>query len=227
VCPVFIGSFGVGKSHPAALQQLATLSAWAGRKRVEPFVAPDDVALRRLVLARKAGAEKRLIATASVEGRRLFVWSCEPRQYVVDASDIPALAAMTDEELQRFTLSSSGSRLHWEDGDVDLNMVTILEIADPDTRKEHEEQQRKELKAYAAAIKSFREERGLPQSAIEGLSERQVRRLEQGLSMPHVASLEKLAAAHGMPVNSYLSELSKRMRAPRRKRIRRGARSGA
>jgi transcriptional regulator with XRE-family HTH domain len=49
----------------------------------------------------------------------------------------------------------------------------------------------------------------MSQKAISGLSDRQARRLEEGKTVPHLASLKKLAEAHGMEANAYLEELAK------------------
>jgi hypothetical protein len=45
--------------------------------------------------------------------------------------------------------------------------------------------------------------------AISGSSDRRVRRLEEGETVPHPSSLKKRAEAHGMEVNAYLRELAK------------------
>jgi pyrroloquinoline quinone (PQQ) biosynthesis protein C len=48
---------------------------------------------------------------------------------------------------------------------------------------------------------------GLKQSEIQGLSERQVRRIEKGEGTTYEA-LRRLAAAHGMDLEPYLRELA-------------------
>jgi transcriptional regulator with XRE-family HTH domain len=59
-------------------------------------------------------------------------------------------------------------------------------------------------------MRAVREEHGLRQGDIPGLSERQVRRLEQGHAFPQAKTVEKLAAAHGLSVADYLKELATR-----------------
>jgi hypothetical protein len=54
----------------------------------------------------------------------------------------------------------------------------------------------------------LREASGLKQSGIQGLSEREVRRLESGRHMPQYRSLERLAAAHGVSVEEYVAALA-------------------
>jgi transcriptional regulator with XRE-family HTH domain len=75
-------------------------------------------------------------------------------------------------------------------------------------RKTHEAERRREAARYGKAIRPLRERHGLSQKEIPGLSDRQVRRREDGNTVPHSSSQKKLAAAHGMGVNAYLSELA-------------------
>jgi hypothetical protein len=197
-----------------ALQALARLSSIA---KSEPYVAPDVGAARRLMLAREAGAEGELIASASIEDDELTVWSCEPNRYTGSISEIPALASLSSEDLVDFTVSPSGSRIHWNRADVDLNLDTFRELADPDVRQRHERAMRERAARLCDAIRSFRQEVGLKQSEIPGLTERQVRRLEEGEVIPHMDSLRNLAQAHGLSVDVYLGELASRshVRRPR------------
>ncbi len=58
----------------------------------------------------------------------------------------------------------------------------------------------------ASATKTLRDQHGLTQRDIDGLS---VRRLEQGAVFPRIKSIEKLARAHGMSVADYLAALAK------------------
>ena len=57
------------------------------------------------------------------------------------------------------------------------------------------------------AIAKLRLRMGMKQSQIEGLSERQVRRIEKGEGTTYEA-LRRLASAHRMDLESYLRELA-------------------
>jgi hypothetical protein len=209
---VLLGS-GAGKGtlvSVALLQGLALLSkSSTPGSKLDPYIVPDPKAFRRLVLARSHGAEKQLIASATIEGGMLSVWSCEPRLYQCPVSDIPALAALDEEALAAFEVSETGTRIHWPDGDIDINMDTVREHTDDEYRKKHEAESRRQAARYGKAIRTLRERHRLSQKAISGLSDRQVRRLEEGETVPHLSSLKKLAEAHGMEVNAYLGELAK------------------
>ena len=200
----------VGAPHDRlAWQTFARLSHGVER---EPFIAWEPDAVRRIVFARRQGAEEDLVASASIDDDKLVVWNCEPRRFEVPVAELPVLAKMSDDVLADFEVSQSGSRIRWPQADVDINLDTIREIADPEVRREHEARARQEAARYARAIRQLREERGLKQSDIEGLTDRQVRRLEEGGTVPQIETLKKLAAAHGMSINDYLNELAKRTR---------------
>ena len=215
---VFIGEFRSGKTYQLVqfLQAFADLSSRVGRRRLDPYIAADPAALRRLVMACQANAEQHLMASAAVEDGKLVAWSCEPRRYEVAISEIPAVAEMNPSGLKEFQLSSTGSRIRWAAGDVDLDLDTIRAYADPIIRRQHQAELREEASRYADAIRRLRVEKGLTQSDVAGLSERQVRRLEEGGSIPHSATLAKLAAAHGLSTDEYLAELAQRSTASRK-----------
>lgn len=172
------------------------------------FVAPDEDTVVRIVRAHQAGAEKALIATARIEKDQLWVWSCEPKLYRCQISLLPPLEGLTATQVSKFEISKSGSRLHWPDLDIDLSLESIEAAADPDVRASQGRQLRKAAKTYARAIRVLRQKHGLAQAAVVGLSDRAIRRIEQGERIPHLATLEKLAKAHGMGVGAYMNALA-------------------
>lgn len=172
-------------------------------------MAPGKNVLERVLRAHEAGEERLLIATASIEGDELVVWSCEPKEYRCPVSEFPPLARLPKSQLSKFEISSSGSRLHWDSGDVDLTLDAILAVADPEVRDAQERQYRHAAKAYAEAIRVVRQRHGLSQADVKGLSDRAVRRIERGERIPHSSTLKKLATAHGMPVDAYMRALAK------------------
>lgn len=197
-----------GESRPRSYQTLEALARWGSLPGF--YLAPGLQALRRMVRARLAGAEGKLMASALIEDDKLVVWSCEPKRYAVPTSEIPALASMSAKQLAAFELNESGSRLRWNKTDVDLGLDSIRYHADPKAKREQDQAQRQEAASYATAIRTLREEKGIKQSGIKGLTERQVRRVEQGESIPRSTTLTKLATAHGFTLDQYLHELAKR-----------------
>lgn len=198
-----------GAHRTAAIRSiLQNLAIASSRPTESAFVAPNEETVTRIVRAHLAGAEKALIATARIEGDQLWTWSCEPRLYRCDVSTLAPLRDLPASTLARFEVSKSGSRLHWPNRDIDLTLESIQAAADPAARASQGRQHRKAAKTYAHAIRVLREKNGLAQSAVEGLSDRAVRRIEQGERIPHLATLEKLAKAHGMVLGAYMNALA-------------------
>jgi transcriptional regulator with XRE-family HTH domain len=68
------------------------------------------------------------------------------------------------------------------------------------------------VSSATAAIRRVREAAGILQSKMEGLTDRQLRRIEQGESRATSAAITALAAAHGLDANAYMERLAKAMR---------------
>lgn len=204
---VVLFAIGVAAIAVAALQAFGRLSQ---QTRDVPYVAPNLDAIHRLILARRNHAEKALIASAAIEDDKLVVWSCEPIRYAVPLAELHALAGLDADALRRFEVSTSGSRIRWPEADIDLNLDTVREHADPAVKAANEAKARQEASRYASAIRGLRRERGIKQAGISGICEREVRRIESGETVPHIESLRKLAAAHEMTLNEYMAVLAKR-----------------
>jgi hypothetical protein len=192
----------------ADLAQLADAFAYAEREHCTPFFAKDPATARRLILAHQHKAADKLIASASVNGDELVVWSCEPKQYVVPLRDLPGVRDLPEPARHKLTLDADGSRLHWREGDVDLDLDAVRYACDPAFKKQQDRQTRASLRTSGSAIQTLRKLHHLKQSQIKGLTDRQVRRIEAGRVIPHASTLEKLAVAHGMSLDAYLSALA-------------------
>lgn len=163
----------------------------------------------RVLRAWQAGAQDALIAEAGVSEGRLFLLSCALERLELPIRDIPALARLSDEDLRGFELAEDGSHLHWSRPDVHLDLDAVRYLIDPVSRRRMDLLRIAHDRRFGGAVASLRRARGLEQSAIPGVSERQVRRIEAG-SIPRVSTLEKLAAAHGYEVDEYLAEIAAR-----------------
>jgi hypothetical protein len=190
-------------------QRMALLSA--SSRKVTPFVAPDAEAARRIALAQLHGAEDKLIASAEIQGDTLEVWSCEPRPFRVPIASLPALGKLSQKGLRDFAVSSSGSRLHWDEGDLDLSLDAIRAAIDPEIEQRHRDEFREDAVSYGRAIRRLRDERGIRQAQIKGITDRNLRRIESGDALPRASTLRKLAAAHSMTLQEYMDALTSRM----------------
>jgi hypothetical protein len=189
---------------------------------------------QRLHATRDAGAIRRLLVAMA---RR------EPMLGIVDAyiwdevltlvtgdfhfrsfplNRVPRIAELPSEEQGQFEVDVDGSHLYWPSGDIHLGVSQILQHADPmylaDIAIERNRQDH-----TGAALRRLREEHGLRQADITGLSERQVRRIEDGISRLRVETAEKFATAFGMDlsvlldrVGRYAGEIHRASLAPRK-----------
>jgi len=217
--PLVLMALGKNPSSVSGLQLLALLSSRFGSRKDDPYVSPSVDVVRRILTAHAAEAARHLIASATVTDGVLSVWSCEPKLYQAAASEIPALTDLEPKDLANLSVSASGSRIHWAAGDIDLDMDAIREFVDPSERKAAESKYRADAVQYGVAIRKVREHSGLRQTNIPGISEREVRRLENGEVLPHSDTLKKLADAHGWSIAEYMTKLaSESKKSPARRR---------
>lgn len=113
-----------------------------------------------------------------------------------------------------FEIDENGSYLHWRNSDVHLGVSQILQAIDPEYLAQIEID-RNALDYTGWAIQLWRKELRLKQSDIEGLSERHVRRIEQGVSRLTSAAAGHFARAFGMTTKGFLDELATRTRKTR------------
>jgi len=180
----------------------------ANLRAIRNLLVFSDIELPKRVLAAwQHGAEKDLIARAMVAGDHLFVTSCVPDTMEIGFEEIPALRLIPIRNRPDFDLSSDGSYIHWPSKDVHLSMDAIRCAIDPAYREQRAAAQMTRLNNWGVAVSAFRKRRGLRQCDVPGLSERQVRRIERG-EQATLSALKKLAAAHGMELEEYLSAVA-------------------
>lgn len=173
------------------------------------IVHSDNALPKRVMTAWRHGAQDQLIANATVVGDRLFVSSCMPETFEVGFDQMAALRRINKAERKNLEIADDGSYIHWPESDVHLDLDSIRSVLDPAWGAKCQAARLAYDKAYGAAIATLREERGLRQRDISGLSERQVRRIEAGEGLT-ASALAYLAEAHGMKLDEYLQALAER-----------------
>lgn len=161
----------------------------------------------RVLRAWAHGAQHELIADASIADDRLFVTSCAMEPFELPADSISVLRSVPLSDRSKFEIDEDGSFLHWPGRNIHLDLDTIRVAIDPAARKRAFDAKAVRNVRYGKAIAQLRLEKGLKQSDIPGLSERQVRRIERGESSGY-ESLSRMAAAHGMSLDQYLNKLA-------------------
>jgi hypothetical protein len=164
----------------------------------------------RFIAAWKAGMQDQTIADAYVVGTTLTVVDCTMKRYQLTFADIGLLARIEETERERFEIDEDGSFIYWPSGDVHLNIDMIRDALEPEYRARSLKESATEYKQLGRAIASVRKGRGLRQSDIDGISERHLRRLEQG-SPVSSATMKILAAGHSMRLKAYLDEIAEAM----------------
>lgn len=128
-----------------------------------------------------------------------------PRQQVPGVGRLPATL------FTEFEIDPDGSYLRWPEEDVDLGVSGLLQAVDPMYLADVEID-RLSREDVGGALRELREERGLRQRDVPGLSERQVRRLEKGTSRLTAEAAGDLAEAFGLSLSRFLDLLAARTR---------------
>lgn len=183
----------------------------AALRRIRNSVVHRDPAVgRRILTAMSLGAEEHFIADATVANDRIFVMDCGFRIFELPFDAYPSLRRIPPQARDHYDIILDGAYLHWDDYDVDLDLESIRLALDPERRAAVERRRILHDQAFGAAVRTFRKERGLRQSDVAGLSERQVRRIEQGATVT-AGAVDALAEAHGMDADTYLNEVAERI----------------
>ena len=168
---------------------------------------------RRILNAWRQGAQARLIADAHFANDRFLVRACDLSTYEVPVELVAALRDMPREEFGKFEIHPNGAFLHWPASDVHLDLVSLQAAIDPAVAERLGSERLAHDQRFGHGVRIARERHGLAQSAIDGVSERQVRRIEAGQFFPRSETLGKLARAHGMTLPVYLDEVASAARA--------------
>jgi hypothetical protein len=99
----------------------------------------------------------------------------------------------------------------WPDLDVHLGWEQFLQAADREELLRSKQRTEGYNRRYGAAIRRLRQKSNLSQSSIEGLEQRQVRRIEQGENRVTSKALASLAKAHGLEVSTYMEMVAQEM----------------
>lgn len=174
-------------------------------------VHADSSVFERILNAWRLGAQDELIADATVQGDILFVRTCALDTIEIKTGELKWLQGATSEELVDLDVSADGAYIHWPALDVDIDLENIRVVRDPELREEFQKRRLEDDRRMGRAIKAFRTEDKLRQRDIEGISTRQVRRIEKGEVRPRTDTLRHFARAHGLSLNEYLNRLAEKM----------------
>ncbi len=154
---------------------------------------------------------RRGVIDAYLAGDHLLVRGPKYRMLHVPLDALPALKGQPRQAVRDFTIDPDGSFLEWPALDVHLGWNQFLQAVEPGELLKAQQRTAGFNQRYGAAIRAIREQAGIAQSKIVGLTDRQVRRIENGESRATSGALTTLAEAHGLDLNAYLDEVAKKM----------------
>jgi len=187
----------------------------AGLRSIRNMLAhSSSLVPHRVLAAWLHNAQAELIAHATVADDRLIVVSCEPKTYEVGFDQMPALRKIAPKNRRGFEIAEDGSFIWWPSADIHLDLDALRTVTDPAWGKRAQRIRRAHGREYGAAIAALRKDRGLRQTDIPGLSERQLRRIEDSGAVS-VRTMEHLADAHGMVLAEYLDALAHKLKPSR------------
>ena len=185
------------------------------RPDLRAHLTHDPGIVRRAVVSLLRDQRREAILDAYVFEARLAVILADLKRRIVNLAEVPSLERVKRQKIADFQVDENGSYLHWPSVDVHLGISQILQAIDPEYLAEVEIE-RNALDFDGWAIEGWRLELGLNQADIEGFSERQVRRIEQGVSRLTAPAAAHFARAFGMTTRAFLSELATRTRETRK-----------
>lgn len=174
--------------------------------RVEDLEAPPfSQLLSRVRSAVSSGSDT--IVDAYMDDDRIVVRGPKYESLIVEIDKLPSLRPMSKDEVANFEVDPDGSFLYWPAHDIHLGWSQFLQASKPmDLLKAKQRQSTFNIR-YGESIRRVRMAHGIKQTEVVGLTDRQISRIEHGSRATHKA-LASLAAAHGLGLNAYLSELA-------------------
>jgi hypothetical protein len=178
--------------------------------KVEDMEAPQvSELLGRICFALGWDGTRGSIIDAYLVGDRLFVRGPKQRMLHVPLESILALRGEPEAAVRNLSIDPDGSFIYWPDLDVHLGWNQFLQAIDPAELRKAQQRNAGFNERYGASIRRVREAGGVLQSNVEGLTERQLRRVEQGKSRATTAAITALAKAHGLDANAYMERLTR------------------
>jgi hypothetical protein len=125
----------------------------------------------------------------------------------VPFASLRAFRSVPREERPQFEIAEDGAFIHWPRPDLHFDLEGLREAIDPSARLAAIKEKLLRNRRFGHAVALVRQRHGLTQDAIEGVSGRQVRRIEGG-ALPRPNTLELFARAHHLGLRGYLLEVA-------------------
>ena len=171
---------------------------------------PQQIAniVYRLVRGITQGDGPRRIVDAWLEDRTLVLLCPAFQRLAVPLDKLEKYIGSQETDFRAFEIDEDGSFLYWPHSDTHLGWEQFAQMTDPTRALAVEQKKQAFNRRYGAAIRAFREQADLKQVDVTGITERNLRRVEHGQLAATKTTLEALAEAHGMDLETYLKELA-------------------
>lgn len=164
--------------------------------------------LERLVSAFESDNNEERILDARIENGILHIVSPSFARLDVPIEKITEFKSVDTSVVQEFEIDEDGAFLYWPKLDVHLGWRQLQQAVDPDVV--YKAQQRSEAfnVRYGKAVRLVREQADIKRREVNGLSEKQLRRIEKGECRLTANAVEALAHAHGLKPSGYMQRLA-------------------
>lgn len=108
----------------------------------------------------------------------------------------------------KFEVDEFGDFVYWPRLDVHMGWAQFEQAVDSQAKLRAEQKSARFNKRYGKAIRQLRDQHKLRQSDIQGLDARTIGRIERGVTRATANAIAKLAKAHGLGANEYMSNLA-------------------
>lgn len=188
-------------------------------ERIHIAAERDPPAIAELIYRLVSGMAERdgshPLVDAWIENEQLVLLSPTFARLEVPLAKLARLIGTDKSKAAAFEIDEDGRFLHWPHADVHLGWAQFQQIVDPASVLATAAKTDKYNKRYGAAIRALREAQGLKQTDIQGITDRQLRRVELGQQSASKGTLEALAAAHSLSLEEYVDRLAKTVRSIR------------
>ena len=146
------------------------------------------------------------------DGSKLIALDCALERYEIGFDEIRALAKIPSNDRSKVCVHPFGYHLEWPDYDIQIDVLETYKcLRDPKYLSNKKLQALASHKEYGQAVRELRLKHNLTQQQIEqaaNISDKTIGRIERGETPATLKTIEKLALAHGMIANDYMSAIA-------------------
>jgi hypothetical protein len=167
--------------------------------------------LKRLTPTREEHSNHERILDLKIDDNLLHVTSSSFNRLDVPIEKIPQFKKQEPAKIKEFEIDEDGFYVYWPKFDIHLGWSQLNQLVNPEVAFKALQKSQEFNKRYGRAVQKVREEEGLRSDSIIGLSEKQLRRIENGECRLTSNAIEVLAKAHKLAPNQYMKKLSEAM----------------